>query len=238
VQGMVIHLVFDLLAALSATTLTGIIYNWRLKGGAADPQGQISRTYLAALIAGAVIGGYGFGTGNLWLSGHNEIGRSILGALAGGIAAIESYKWTHRIRRSTGLIFVGAFAASVTVGRIGCLMAGFDDQTFGAPTGYGWGWDFGDGIPRHPVQLYESAAMAVFLVYALWAFWRRQPFFMRNGFYLLVAVYALQRFLWEFLKPYATVLGPLNIFHILCLVLIAYSAYMIVRERRLEHASA
>ena len=61
---------------------------------------------------------------------------------------------------------------------------------------------------------------------------------MRNGFYLMVGFYASQRFLWEFLKPYATVVGPLNIFHILCLVLIEYSALMIAREHRLESAIA
>ena len=81
--------------------------------------------------------------------------------------------------------------------------------------------------------------MAAFLAFALVAFARRQPFFMRNGFYLMVAVYAAQRFLWEFLKPYAAVIGPFNVFHLLCLGLVAYSALMISQgDGRLEPAAA
>ena len=189
-----VHLVFDMLAALSAIALTAFVYGWRLKGSASDPEGRISPGYAAAMIAGAVIGAYVFGTANLWLSGIHEVARSILGSLAGAIAAVEIYKWVHGIGGSTGLIFVCGFSASVAVGRIGCLLSGLDDETYGIPTGAGWGWDFGDGIPRHPVQLYESITMALFLAYALWSLWRREPFFMRNGFYLLVGAYALQRF--------------------------------------------
>ena len=49
--------------------------------------------------------------------------------------------------------------------------------------------------------------MAAFLAYALAALARREPFFMRNGFYLLVVFYAAQRFVWEFLKPYGASSG-------------------------------
>ena len=37
-----------------------------------------------------------------------------------------------------------------------------------------------------------------------------RPLLARNGFYLTVGWYALQRFVWEFFKPYATVLGPVQ----------------------------
>ena len=201
-------------------------------------RGRCRRPTSPRLVAGAVIGGYGFGTLNLWLSGIHEIGRSILGALAGAIFAIELYKRSAGVRRSTGLVFVAGFATSVAIGRIGCLLSGLDDQTYGIPTGAAWGWDFGDGVLRHPVQLYESLTMAAFLGIALWAFAVRQPFFMRNGFYLLVAFYAGQRFLWEFLKPYGTVAGPFNIFHLVCLAVIAYGVAMIAGERHRERAPA
>ena len=232
------HQFFDLLSAFGAMTATMLVYRWRLQGSVIDPDRTISKAYLAALVLGAAVGAYVFGTANLWLSGLDEIDRSIVGALFGAIAAVELHKWHVGIRRSTGLIFVTGFSLSVAIGRIGCLLSGLDDNTYGIPTGADWGWDFGDGIPRHPVQLYESLAMAAFLAFAVLALARRQPFFMRNGFYLMVGFYASQRFLWEFLKPYATVVGPLNIFHILCLVLIEYSALMIAREHRLESAIA
>jgi len=38
---------------------------------------------------------------------------------------------------------------------------------------------------------------------------------------------ALQRFVWEFFKPYATVIGPFNLFHVVCLGLVLYAAAMI-----------
>ena len=40
---------------------------------------------------------------------------------------------------------------------------------------------------------------------------------------LFVGVYAAQRFLWEFIKPYGTVIGPFNLFHLICLGLLAYA---------------
>ncbi len=151
------------------------------------------------------------------------MGRSIVGALAGAIAAVELFKAARGIRGSTGLIFVPAFATSVTVGRWGCFLSGLDDQTYGTATALPWGHDFGDGILRHPVQLYESFAMAAFLGLALVLIGRRKPLFMRNGFYLLVLTYGAQRFLWEFLKPYGAVAGPFNLFHFLCAGLVIYS---------------
>lgn len=235
---MHIHFVFDILAALMAFAATALVYRWRIAGTARDPHEPMSSAYLAALIGGAIVGGYTFGTLNLWRSGIHEVGRSILGALAGAILAIELYKRSAGIRRSTGLVFVAGFATSIAIGRIGCLLSGLDDETYGVPTGAAWGWDFGDGIPRHPVQLYESLTMAAFLGFALWAFAVRQPFFMRNAFYLLVIVYATQRFAWEFLKPYGTVVGPFNLFHLLCLALVGYGIGMISREPIHERAAA
>jgi len=85
------------------------------------------------------------------------------------------------------------------------------------------------------VQLYEAFAMASFLAVALAGFARRSPAFMVNGFYLCTGFYAAQRFLWEFLKPYASIAGPLNLFHLIALSLMVYSAVMIARN---AHAAA
>ncbi len=222
---MIIHTIFDLLAAMSAMAMTLAVYRWRL-GAAAMKIEQAGAYYAVALVAGAVIGGYGAGTLNLWLTGIPAIGRSVAGALAGAILAIELYKRVRGISGSTGLIFVPAFATSVVVGRWGCLLSGLDDHTYGTPTALPWGWDFGDGIARHPVQLYESLAMSAFLAVALVLIGRRSPYFMRNGFYLLVLFYAGQRFLWEFLKPYGSLAGPFNFFHLVCAALICYSLVM------------
>jgi prolipoprotein diacylglyceryltransferase len=59
---------------------------------------------------------------------------------------------------------------------------------------------------------------------------RRDAFFMRTGFYQMVLWYASQRFCWEFFKPYGAIVGPLNLFQVICLGLIAYSVTMMRRS--------
>ena len=176
-------------------------------------------------------GGYGFGTLNLALTEVPGIGRSIVGALAGTIVAVELYKVFRGISGSTGLVFVAGFSTTVMIGGIGCFFSGIEDQTYGIATNLPWAWAFGAGITRHPVPLYEYVSMAAFLIFALVSLANRTPFFMTNGFYLLVGFYGVQRFIWEFFKPYGTVLGPLNLFHLVCLGLVAYALVMSLRTK-------
>lgn len=222
---MNVHAWFDIAAAMAAATMTVGCFFWRLRD-AATRIDQAGFGYACALVIGAVLGGYAAGTANLWLSSEAGVARSIVGALAGAIVTIEIFKRARGITGSTGIIFVPAFCTTVMIGRWGCYYSGLTDHTHGCPTTIPWAHDFGDGVPRHPVQLYESAAMAAFLVSALVMLARRDPFFMRNGFYLMVLWYAAQRFCWEFLKPYAPVLGPLNLFHLVCLGLMGYAVWM------------
>lgn len=222
--GLPIHLVFDLSAVLAAVALTGI---WLWTGPHAPGPKAISEPYLAALSLGILLGSYLLGTANLWLSDLPGLGRSILGALTGGIIAVEAYKALHGIKGSTGGVFVPAFCALVILGRIGCALSGLEDQTYGIPTTLPWGVDHGDGLLRHPVAAYESLAMAGFLAAAFT--WRQRPLFAAHGFHLMVGFYAAQRFGLEFLKPYAGLIGPLNLFHMTCAGLLAYAAIMVRR---------
>ncbi|MFG3757362.1 prolipoprotein diacylglyceryl transferase family protein, partial [Klebsiella pneumoniae] len=100
----------------------------------------------------------------------------------------------------TGARFALPLAIGIALGRIGCYAAGLDDFTYGIPTALPWGHDFGDGIQRHPVQLYECAAMAIFAAWYVGMVMQRNSFVITNGFYLALAFYGLQRFVWEFLK--------------------------------------
>lgn len=225
------HLAFDLLAAASALAVTVLVYFWRLRERAEAVMAAAGPGYVLALAGGAGVGGYGFGTLNLLLSSVAGGGRSILGALAGAIVAVEIYKWVRGIRGSTGVIFACGFATTVAVGRVGCFLSGIGDQTYGIATALPWGHDFGDGVARHPVQLYEAGAMALVLALSLAALARRSEMFLRNGFYLVAGAYAAQRFGLEFLKPYASVIGPLNLFHLICLGLLAYCAVMVLWSR-------
>jgi prolipoprotein diacylglyceryltransferase len=225
-NGTLLHIVFDAIAWLAA----GLSVLWLIRGAhvrfRASPASNLA--YIAALVFGAGVGAFLFGTANLWLSHQTGIARSIEGAIFGGIVAVELYKRAAGFVARTGARFALPLAAGVAVGRIGCYFAGLDDFTYGTPTALPWGHDFGDGISRHPVQLYESAAMAAFaLVYVLRAL-RNDRFVIDNGFYLAVGFYGAQRFVWEFIKPYGVLIGPFTLFHLLSAALVAYAVVMIV----------
>jgi prolipoprotein diacylglyceryltransferase len=131
-------------------------------------------------------------------------------------------------------VFVGPFALGAVIGRWGCLFTGLPDRTYGRPTSLPWAVDLGDGVGRQPVEIYESLTMALFLAVYLIGLQRRAPWAMRRGFYALCLTYGLQRFVWEFLKPYPPVVGPLNLFHLLSLGLAAYGLAYWIRDRRDE----
>lgn len=225
---MAIHIVFDFLAWASAGLLGWWIASrgW-LAGFSARPRLNDDPWYFVSLALGALAGAVLFGSLNMNLAGLWTFGHSIAGAVAGGVVAVEIYKLLRGIRGSTGLPFVGPLALGIAVGRLGCFFAGLPDYTYGTPTHLPWGVDFGDGFRRHPVQLYESLAMLLFLAFWLRALTTQETAVIRNGFYLFVAWYALQRFAWEFLKPYPAVAGPFNLFHLVCVALFAYSILMI-----------
>jgi prolipoprotein diacylglyceryltransferase len=88
---------------------------------------------------------------------HLIEGKSIVGALLGGLLGVEAAKKLAGVTSSTGDAFVLPLTAGMCIGRVGCFLAGLSDHTYGNPTSLPWGVDFGDGQPRHPTQLYEIA---------------------------------------------------------------------------------
>lgn len=233
---MLLHALFDLLSLLCGYLLNTWFrrrHSLERPAGITDPSQY--HYYLIALLLGLVGGSVLFGSLNLWLSGQTGLAKSMLGGVFGAIVAAEGFKFFAGIRHSTGLYFVPGLIALIVVGRIGCFLGGLADFTYGVPTTLPWGVDFGDGVARHPVQLYESATMLLFLIGLLWHYPRQPQFWLRQGFYLFVLVYAAQRFAWEFLKPYAAVFGSLNLFHLLSLGLILYALLML--KRSAHHAA-
>ncbi len=179
-------------------------------------------SYFVALAMGALVGAWLFGSVNSLRSLAAAPSHSIAGALAGAIGAVEIWKWRHGIASSTGGAFVLPLTLGIVIGRLGCLFSGLDDFTYGVPTALPWAVDLGDGIGRHPVQLYEALAMALFLITYLRARIAGQGWARSHAFHAMVIVYAAQRFAWEFFKPYPRIAGPFNLFHLLMLGLILY----------------
>jgi hypothetical protein len=228
------HPVFDLLAWAGGALAGTAIFRWRLRDAGLSLARRTDPGYFLSLAAGAIVGAWLAGSLNTLREFAPTLSHSIAGALAGAIVAVELYKGVRGIKGSTGGVFVGPVAVGVIIGRFGCLFSGLPDRTYGVATRLPWAVDLGDGVGRHPVQVYESLSMSVFLVVYLWALARRSPWAMRRGFYVLVAWYGVQRFVWEFLKPYPRLVGPFNVFHLICAGLIVYGVVWFVRDRRSE----
>lgn len=146
-------------------------------------------------------------------------GKTIVGGLLGGWLGVELIKRLTGIRRRTGDLFALPLCIGIAVGRIGCFIAGLADDTYGKPTSLPWAVNFGDGIGRHPTQLYEILfLLALALVLS-------RPIALREGarFRIFLASYLGWRFLIDFLKPQPLLAG-LNLIQWACLAGIAFLA--------------
>ena len=232
-EHLAIHTAFDALAWIAAAALGWVL----VKSARIDfPVSPSQRgSYYAALAASSGLGAYLFGTLNMIACGRPELARSIEGAIFGAVFGVEIYKAFAGVTARTGARFAGPLAIGVVVGRFGCFFSGIGDFTYGTPTSLPWAHDFGDGVPRHPAPLYESAAMALFLGLYLISVARGRRWTIDNGLYLAILWYAVQRFLWEFVKPYAPVVGPLTVFQILSILLAGYALFMLRGSFKHDH---
>jgi prolipoprotein diacylglyceryltransferase len=139
-------------------------------------------------------------------------GKTIVGGLLGGWFAVEAVKLATGIRTRTGDLFAVPLCVGIAVGRIGCFIAGLADDTYGKPTNLPWAVNLGDGIGRHPVQIYEI----VFLI--ILALFLARPTRRREGarFRIFMGSYLGWRFLIDFLKTQPLV-ADLNLVQWSCL---------------------
>jgi phosphatidylglycerol---prolipoprotein diacylglyceryl transferase len=187
-----LHLLFESLAYAA-----GFALYRRERRRAGDFLSEPDRNWV---IVAAVLGA---ATGSTILAGFH--GKTVVGGLLGGTIAVE---WTKRrlsVTRRTGDLFAIPIAAAMAVGRIGCYLDGLADRTYGVATTLPWGVDFGDGVRRHPAQLYEMAFLLV-AVAALRAISRRPR---REGllFRAFLVGYLAFRLAVDFLKPDPRFLG-------------------------------
>jgi prolipoprotein diacylglyceryltransferase len=200
----------------------------RRRGGDALPA-ERRLVVLAAAVAGAAVGSKLLA----WL--HNPApvlahpslalllsGKTIVGGLLGGLAAVELVKWRIGERTATGDLYVFPLIVGIAVGRVGCFLTGLADDTYGTATSLPWGVDFGDGVSRHPTQLYEIAFLAALAAALAWR--ARRPYPRGDLFKAFMAAYLGWRLLVDFLKPaHATVLG-LTAIQLACVAGLAWYA--------------
>jgi len=151
-----------------------VIRRNRRKGADPLPEGTRFRL-LVATIVGAIVGAKllhhlaspstlarTLADPQQWLAG-----KTIVGALLGGLVGTELVKKRMGLRRSTGDMYALPLALGIAIGRVGCFLGGLGDGTYGCPTDLPWGVDLGDGIARHPAPLYESAGMALMAAFLI-----------------------------------------------------------------------
>lgn len=143
-------------------------------------------------------------------------GKTIVGALLGGLIGVETVKRALGVRDSSGDAFALPLIVGIAIGRVGCFLAGLDDHTYGNPTTLPWGVDFGDGVPRHPTQLYEIAFLAAL---ALAIPWRGRAFAQTGDrFRAFMVAYLAFRLLIDAIKPVPfAYFGVLSGIQLLCL---------------------
>lgn len=168
---------------------------------------------VAAAIAGAALGSKvlnWFVDPSLFLRNWNNpyflmSGKTVVGGLIGGLSAVEWAKRRIGVKQRTGDLFAIPLCAGIAVGRIGCFLAGLEDDTYGVATNLPWGVDFGDGVARHPAQIYEVVWLGLI---ALWLrHLSRKPHRQGDLFKTFMVAYFAFRLSVEFLKPGNAIAG-------------------------------
>jgi phosphatidylglycerol---prolipoprotein diacylglyceryl transferase len=125
---------------------------------------------------------------------------TIIGGLLGGLIGVELMKKRIGVMVSSGDLMVYPIALSMIIGRAGCFLAGLTDGTYGIPTSLPWAVNFGDGIPRHPTNLYEMLFWLILWI-GLTTFEKRYRYTDGARFKIMMTAYLLFRFFIEFIKP-------------------------------------
>jgi phosphatidylglycerol---prolipoprotein diacylglyceryl transferase len=234
---VIVHTIFEVLSYTVGTQ----VFLWqrrRLKLASLDDKDQALLVIVAAAIGAALGSKLAF-----WAEDpisaftnfpdwrHLLEGKSVVGGLLGGLIGVEICKKIIGQRKSTGDAFVLPLAVGMCIGRIGCFLAGLSDRTYGNATTLPWGVDFGDGIARHPTQLYEILFLIGLTSVILW---RKQRFSqIGDAFRTYLASYLLFRLLIEFIKPLPMAYWPsLSGIQYLCIFGLVYYAKHIPRLTR------
>jgi len=154
-------------------------------------------------------------------------GKTVVGGLIGGLIGVEITKKMIGVKRSTGDVFVEPLIIGTAIGRIGCFLTGLSDRTYGIATNLPWGVDFGDGISRHPTQIYEIMFLLGLLIFLrIRSHYQRQE---GDLFKFYMIGYLGFRFLIDFIKPDFHLLVGLSAIQIACLLTLLYYSRAIPR---------
>jgi phosphatidylglycerol---prolipoprotein diacylglyceryl transferase len=152
-------------------------------------------------------------------------GKSVVGGFLGGLLGCELAKYFAGVTRSSGDLLAFPMLIGLCIGRVGCFVAGLNDHTHGLPTNWVTGYDFGDGVSRHPTQIYEILAVIVIMLLLRW----RRSRFTREGdlFKAALSLYLIWRLCVETIKPMPLHYGGLSAIQWACVAgLLAYGRHV------------
>lgn len=222
--------------------LAGIVVSIFFWSRLARRDDRLLLIYIAAL-AGAFIGAklvyvlaegwLHFGAPDMWW--QLATGKSILGALLGGYAAVELAKRFVGYKSATGDWFALIAPAAIIIGRIGCLAYGCCLGQICEPAWYTM--KDANGTPRWPAVPAEIAFNALAIVG--FYFLRRAHKLAGQHFHLYLMAYGAFRFVHEFLRDTPRVVGPLSGYQIAALAVFVLGAagFAIRRNRGLSATS-
>ena len=149
---------------------------------------------------------------NLLLSG-----RTIVGGLIGGFVGTILAKRLFNIKEKMGNQLAIPVAVGMAVGRIGCFFTGC---CYGIETKLPWGVNFGDGVLRHPTQIYEILFDVLLVCYLIYI----KKIGVKPGelFKILLTCYMSFRFILEFIRTEKIIILRLTAFQLLCIVTLVY----------------
>jgi phosphatidylglycerol---prolipoprotein diacylglyceryl transferase len=165
----------------------------------------------------------GFLSGSAWF----DNGKTLVMGLVGGYFGVEAIKWALDIRVRTGDSFAAPVAAAVGVGRLACFVGGC---CYGTASDLPWAVDFGDGIRRHPTQLYECAfhlSCAVILMQL-----QARGLLRGQLIKLYIIAYLLYRFATEYIRPEPALWLGFTAYQWAAVVFMALFGYLWVRGRK------
>lgn len=146
--------------------------------------------------------------------------KTIMGGLFGGLLGVEIAKKIIGEKQSSGDLFVFPIILGIFIGRIGCFLSGTNEFTYGKETSFFLGMNLGDGIPRHPIALYEL----IFLFFLFIFLQKQKTKKLKAGLlfqYFMIAYFTF-RLCIEFLKPNVFFICGLSTIQLLCLLCLLY----------------
>lgn len=126
--------------------------------------------------------------------------KTIVGGFLGGLIGVELTKKKIGVTVSSGDLMVYPLILAMIIGRTGCFLAGLEDGTYGVPSNLPWAIDFGDGIRRHPTNLYEILFW-MFLWMILYGYEHYGRLTDGSRFKIFIVSYLIFRLSIEFIKP-------------------------------------